>query len=259
MSSSTISTVNKYVLSKTGPVIPPTYSLIQSNVTLPTSYTNLTTQMNGINIEDRHVIFTPTGSGSWRNQPHEFLCSSYLRLQDNIYNMADMFDAENGVLTFWSAMQNPTIYNYPNYLDGVDMGKFSQRSYNTSGVYIGGGTVNGINNFFTTTYNSGSANGEFIQFKFPVKVLLKSCSFTCRSGQPLQGPKDVIFLGSDDGATWFLIQSITYDTYTNSVLQTKSITTTETYFYIRAVIVTTRTQGAQIGECQMTFDAYDIV
>lgn len=135
MSLSSLSMVGKYLLSS---YVPPTYSLIQSNVIFPTSYTNLTTQMNGINIEDRHVTFTPTGSGSWRNQPHEFLCSSYLRLQDKIYNMADMFDAENGALTFWSAMQNPTDFNYPNYLDGVNMGKFSQRSYNTSGVYVGG-------------------------------------------------------------------------------------------------------------------------
>jgi hypothetical protein len=260
MSSSTISTVNKYLLSSSGPYVPPppTYTLIQSNVAFPAGYAGLTTQMNGITTTDRRITFTPTGTGSWRNQPHELLCSSYLNWAGNMYGIQDLFDNLTTTASFWAAHYNgPTAL--VNYLNGVNMGYFNGASYNSSGVYIGGGVVNGINNFFTTVYNSGSASGEYLQFKFPVKVLLKSFDIMCRNGQPLGGPKDVVIVGSDNGTTWFLITSVAYSTYTNGVYLTKSFTASDKYFYIRAVILTTRMNGVSIGELKFTFDAYNVV
>jgi hypothetical protein len=259
MSSSTISTVNKYLLSSSGPYVPPpTYTLIQSNVAFPAGYTGLTTQMNSITTTDRRIVFTPTGTGSWRNQPHELLCSSYLNWAGTMYGIQDIFDNNTTASSFWAGH-----FNGPNalvnYLDGVDMGYFNGASYNSAGNYIGGGVVNGIDNYFTTIYNSGSANGEYIQFKFPVKVLLKSFDIMCRNTQPLSGPKDVVIVGSNNGSSWTLIQTLAYSTYTNGVYQTKSFTASDKYFYIRCVITTTRMAGVAIGECKFTFDAYDVV
>lgn len=258
MSSSTISTVNKYMLGKSAPPPPLVYSLIQSNVAFPSGYTGLTTQMNGITTADRHITFTPTGSGSWRNQPHELLCSSYLNWGGTLYGIQDMFDGDNGT-TFWGGhfLNNGTAV--ANFLDGVNMGWFNGASYNSSGIYIGGGVVNGIDNFFTTVYNSGSASGEFVQIKFPVKVRLKSWDLMCRNTQPLQAPRDITIVGSDNGSSWFLIQDINYSNYSNGVYQTRTVTASTEYYYIRCIVKTTRTTGCQIGECKFTFDAYDFV
>jgi hypothetical protein len=261
MSSSSVSSVNKYLLSSTGPYVPvppPTYTLLQSNVAFPAGYTGLTTQMNGITTTDRRITFTPTGTGSWRNQPHELLCSSYLNWAGTMYGIQDIFDGLTTNTSFWAGH-----FNGPNalvnYLDGVNMGHFAGASYNSSGVYIGGGVVNGIDNFFTTVYNSGAASGEYIQFKFPVYVSLKSFDIMCRNGQPLSGPKDVVIVGSNDGSTWSLIVSVAYSTYTNGVYLTKVFAASDKYLYIRAVILKTRMSGVAIGELKFTFDAYDIV
>lgn len=254
MAVSTVSTVNHYLLdAKSGPPVV-TYSLVESNVAFPGGYTGLTTQMNGITTSDRHITFTPSQSG-WRNRPHELLCSSYLNWAGALYGIQDIFDADNGT-TFWAAHYSGTTA-LVNYLDGVNMGYFNGASYNSGGSYIGGGTVNGINNYFTTVYNTGSANGEFIQLKFPVKVLLKSFDFTCRLNQQAGGPKDVTIVGSDNGTTWFWIQDLAYGAYTNSTPLTKSFTAADKYLYIRAIIKTTRMAGVSVGELKFTFDAYD--
>jgi hypothetical protein len=259
MAVSTVSTVNMYLLNKSGPPPPPlVYTLVQSNVAFPGGYSGLTTQLNGITTANRRITFTPEGTGSWRNQPHELLCSSYLNWVGTMYGIQDIFDANTGTTSFWAAS-----FNGPNalvnYLDGTDMGNFNGASYNSSGTYIGGGVVNGIDNFFTTIYDSTSANGEYIQFKFPVKVLLKSFDLVCRNTQPLSGPKDVVIVGSNNGSSWTLIQTLAYSTYTNNTYQTKSFTASDKYFYIRCVIKTTRMAGVAIGECKFTFDAYDVV
>ena len=69
----------------------------------------------------------------------------------------------------------------------------------------GGGSSN---TNFSTLYNGSIAvNGEWIQIKFPFKIILSSLSPMIRypSTMVSRAPSQYYILGSNDGTTWFLL------------------------------------------------------
>lgn len=260
MSSSTISTVNKYLLS--GEIVPtvPTLSLKEANVTFPDTYNGLVSYFAGLTGHNRRLVITmPAGQGNaWRQKSgHEIIVSSYLKVGGTDYMTYEMFDNDNGT-TFYGASWT----NDDNFYDSTNMGKFTQASYNASGVYIGGGTnALSINNFYTTVFTggSGSASGEFIDWIFPYQVELNSISFLCRSNLAATAPKDIILLGSNNnGSTWIFINSLTFGTYTAGTWQQTTVSTSANYSRIRCITVTTRSSAVNIGGCKLNYDIYDV-
>jgi hypothetical protein len=255
MSSSTISTVNKYLLSSSGPAIPYTPGIQQSNMIFPDSFTGMTTTMNNLTTNDAHIIFSSGMSGlAWRDVSggYELLCSSYTTWSGLQLAGQDMYNGINN--SFWSPSLNDAaaaVY----YLNGVNQGKFTQKSYSTGGSYIGGGA----GKFFTTVYDIGSVNGEWFQIKFPFKSVLKALDIMPSANPVDRAPATVTILGSDDGTTWFFLANLTYSSYTASTFNSRSITTTIQYYYYGVVIKTlngTNTQILNIGSVKYTFDAY---
>lgn len=260
MSSSTISTVNKYLLS--GEIVPtvPTTTLRQSNMNFPTSFTGMTTTMaNYNNIDCRHIFSSGMSGTAWRDVSggYQLLVSSNVLWAgtQKLY-ASTMFDGDNGT-TAWSNNLGSAGVNSSNIiLDGVNLGKFTQNPYQASSPfgYVGGGT----NYFYTTVYNiNQSASGEWFQFKAPFQILLKSITFKNRNTRITSAPKTVVLLGSDDGLTWTLIETLNYTTFTNNVAQVRNVTTTSKWYHFRCIF--TNTQGfssLEIGEMSFIYDAY---
>jgi hypothetical protein len=254
MSSSTISTVNKYVLSKTGPVIPPyVYTLIGSNITFPTAYTGLEVAMSQITTYNRRIPFTPATSVEWRNYPHELLVSSYQNWNNTQNGLAqDALDNASSASTYWACN---TSSSQINYLDGVAQVHPTQNPYSSTGVYLGGGGT-GNACFYTTIHNNGSSDGEWYQIKFPYYVRPSNIGFIARASSENNGARDIDILGSNDGVTWYFLANKTYPAYTYNTLNSGAVSITSQYMYIRIVIKKVTQYGVSLASIRMTFNAY---
>lgn len=250
---SSIATTGLHVYNKLGPPppIPPvTYSLIDPNVQFPSAYIGMEYEMSQITTYNRRITYTPSTSSSYRNQPHEFLCSSYQNY-NNTQNglIQDMFDNASSASTFWA---NNTPPSQINYLDGVAQPHPTQNPYNISGVYVGAGA----DQFYTTIHNSGSSDGEWFQIKFPYSVGLMELGFIARAANVVGGARDVDILGSRDGVNWTFLKNQTYPAYTNLALNTATFTLLPHYEYIRVVIKSVTSNGIGLASCKMKFHVY---
>jgi hypothetical protein len=246
--------INQYLLSENGPVVPPyEYTLLGVTVQFPSAYVGLEYAMSQITTYDRRIQFTPNTSVSWRNEPHELLVSSYQNY-NNIVNGCpqDAFDNASSASTYWA---NDTAPSQINYLDGVAQPHYTQHPYNVSGIYVGGG---GTNNecFFTTIHNSGSSNGEWYQIKFPYFVRISDISFIARGGAENGGARDIDILGCDDGLNWIFLANKTYPGYTYNTFNTGAVSITSQYKYIRIVIKKVTQYGVSLASIKLTFNAY---
>jgi hypothetical protein len=258
MSCSSVSMVGKYLLSAAGPYVPPAPTLKQSGMIFPSSFTGLSTVLGNISTPNTHHVFSSNMSGTaWRDvsNGYELWCSSYYAggVPTAYYNVNELFsgDVSANSKSYWFCCQPVQPLNY--FTDGVDQGKYTQVSYSTTG-YIGGGT----GYYWTTIYDTGSVNGEWIQLKCPFQMLLTHLHIAPRNGAPQRCCKNVYVLGSDDGITWTFIANVLFGTYTNGAYQIKAITTSLKFYYIRLVfpnIITTDT-NLNIGDMKFTFNAY---
>jgi hypothetical protein len=255
MSSTTVSSINQYILSYKGIVVPPVpYLLKQSNMVFPDSFTNMTTMFTNLHTDDARITFSSGMSGTaWRDvaNGYELLCSSYNNWQggDEEY-IHDMFDSSGGT-TFWYVSHPSSSWTYK--LDGINQGKYTQGSYNSGGAYIGGGT----GYYWTTTYNTGSVSGDWFQIKFPFKALFKGMDLMARTNALPRCAKAVRVLGSNDGTTWYFLVNLTYTTFTSNVWQSKTGTASDKFFYIRIVVLSTiGDANLNIGSCRITYDVY---
>ena len=258
MSNSTTTLINKYFLFKKrivdlGP--PPVISVEYTNVTYPDDFPGVSTYFLGLELDDCYVPYTVSTSGDYKDGNYELYCSSYY------YNDQNGLDAHNynlfvgtasEIYNSWSAVGRPA----GNFYDkGVARQTYTQVAYvSGTGEYVGGGPSS---TFYTTIYNGGSVNGEWIELKYPFKVKLTELNAKARTNYLDRAVKDMTILGSNDGTTWELIQSVTYTDYGNDIWNVKTITTNDKYYIIRMVIQSSISdRNLSIGEIQLKFNAY---
>ena len=200
MSLTTISAVNNYLLSKKT-ITNNNNDVIESNMTFPNSYTNLATQIGNLSYSDTHSpTFTYSGGSgikTYANGNYKIITSSYDSFEVGIINVGKMYFDDN-FTTYGGQKWNSS---YTIYSQGVQKPANTQDCYTTSGVYVGGGT----GYYFTTNYNGGSVNGEYIQIELPYKICLKTLYVSKRDNQSNRTPKYITVVGSDNGTTWTLI------------------------------------------------------
>jgi hypothetical protein len=132
---------------------------------------------------------------------------------------------------------------------------YTQYAYNTSSKnYQGGGGAVGSANYFRTTYNTSSTvAGEYIQTKFPFKILITKLEMLVRDTNTAGNrvPNNVTILGSDDGSTWSLVSTVSFTINANPTLSNATISTSSYYYYYRFVVtsLSTAIQGI-INLCQ---------
>lgn len=257
MSNSSVSTVNKYMLSsktEPAPYVPTLY--VYTNYTFGYMDTNLLNLIRNASGNDCVQTYNLTnGSQSWMNGIYESFTSSNVNYSGFTgFYFADMFIDGDGTLDFWGNNVSASTHNY--YWNGTNKGKYSVATpYNTSGTYVGGGSSS---HFFTTVHNSGSASGEFFQLKFPYGVKAKSLGFKKRSNRAFE-IQYVTILGSDNGTTWTKIQDLNYSmSFSDNGLKSLNISTSNTYEYIRIVFTKNKASGTLIHmhEMRFVFDAH---
>mmetsp|Transcript_18315 Transcript_18315/g.26709 ORF Transcript_18315/g.26709 Transcript_18315/m.26709 type:complete len:118 (+) Transcript_18315:388-741(+) len=102
-----------------------------------------------------------------------------------------------------------------------------------NGAYIGS---NDTDYFFTTAYDTGSVNGEWVQIEFPYKIRVTHLSTQERATQQERTMKGCCLLGSDNGVNFYDIDSVSFPSTQDSTLFTEAITTTKRYSILRIVI-----------------------
>jgi hypothetical protein len=252
MAVSTVSTVNMYMLNKSGPYVPPiVYNQVGSNLTFPTAFNGVEVAMANLTVRNRRISVTPSTNIAYRDQPHELLVSTYQNYNNIANGMGyDMFDNASSASTYWASN---TASSITNYLDGVAQTQPTQNQYSATGGYIGGGNAD---NFFTTVHSSGGSNGEWFQMKFPYRVGLLGVSFIGRASAESGAPREINILGSEDGISWVLLKVQTYPGYTYNTLNVATFTLLPHYPYIRIVVTKVGSYGVGIASCQLKYHAY---
>lgn len=262
MSNSTLSTLNKYLLTTSGEPPPPPEPVltVYTNYTfgyMDTNFLNLIKNASGYDCVQTYNL--TNGSQSWMNGEYESFTSSNVNYSGfNGFYFSTMFKdgTEAGAnLDFWGLNVVQSTHNY--YWNGINKGKYSVNTpYNASGTYVGGGSAS---HFFTTIHNGGSVNGEFIQLKFPYGIKAKSLGFKKRANRSFE-IQYVTILGSDDGTTWTKIQDLNYSmSFADNGIKTLNVTlSTNTYTHIRMVFKQNKSGGSLIfmEKMEFKFDAH---
>jgi hypothetical protein len=263
MSSSTISTVNKYLLSSTGPYVPPgpNNNPIETNQVFPYDGNGVdgelkTTLVNTTPYKTIHNFSLSTYSNI-KNGDYILRSSSAVGLNNNQMDAQMLFTSHvnmnySGTFMFGRVPANPTWNGF--YNDAGVFKSYTQNPFNTL-TYLGGGT--GF--FYTTTYDTGSVNGEWIEIKFPYKARIKSISCKPVAGNYVYGPRAGKVLGSDDGTTWFYIGDYSStSTPANVFYKSEFVTNTKRFQYIRFVVTGCGHVNCSMGWLKYELDIYDL-
>jgi hypothetical protein len=269
MSLSTVSTINKYLLTSSDVSVS---VLLGTNVTFPDDFNGVRTEFNSTasqNHNDCRKTFSVSGDASaWKNSVNGYylLAVSYNYGSGTNTKMSvpmlycNLAESGSALRCWGNQGSYNATFTLANYLDGVNIGNYTTDAiYSTNGqTYVGGGTGK-----FWTIMHEGIANwsvsGEWFEQKFPFKVKMTSLSFMCRNNASTRCVQDVRILGSDDGINWWFVYNLTYSAYSNGIFQTKPIYDDRKFQYIRFVV--TKTIGLwviQIQQMKMTFDAYSL-
>ena len=103
-----------------------------------------------------------------------------------------------------------TYYHTSDVFDGTPK-YYSNNSYSATGNYIGSKDICGNLAYFWTTnvVNVGTISGEWVQIKLPSPIQLTNYGLLGRNALPQRFPLDYYVLGSNDGSTWYSINSVT--------------------------------------------------
>jgi hypothetical protein len=264
MAVSTVSTVNMYLLnSGTHEVVP-----IDHNIALETNQV-FPYDGNGVDGELKTTLTTTKPSKTI----HSFSLSSYSTSKNGDYVLRSssavgvnwvQMDAQlmftspvgmnyTGVFMFGRTIANPTWNGF--YNDSNVFKTYTQYPYNVL-TYLGGGT--GF--FYTTVYDLGSVNGEWVQIKFPYKARIKSISIKPVYGNYVYGPRAGKVLGSDDEETWFYIGDYSSaSTPSNVFYKSEFVSNVKRFQYIRFVVTGSGSAGCSIGWLKYELDIYSLL
>ena len=199
MSLTTLSTMNYYLLSSD--TVNVNNFPIETNMTFPNSYTSLASQISNLSYTDTHSpTFTysnGTGIKTYANGNYKIITSSYDSFEVGVINVGKMY-FDDSFTTYGGQKWNSS---YTIYSQGVQQPANTQDCYTTAGLYVGGGA----SYYFTTNYDGGSIDGEYIQIELPYKICLKTLYISKRDNQTNRTPKYITIVGSDDGTNWTLI------------------------------------------------------
>ena len=118
---------------------------------------------------------------------------------------------------------------------------YTQMPYNPS--YIGGGSGA---TYYSTTIDSVSYPGEWIQIQFPFQFFLSSYSLYPSEGNLNKSFKLFYIAGSNNGTTWNMVNIQNLSSQPSTLLTTFTVTTNNSYSYYRLII--NKTFGDNVAE-----------
>lgn len=262
MSNITLSTLNKYVLSKSGR-LGSGQLYVFDNITFPNDFVNLQTDFGSLTQQDTIINFQPELQNVWWKDltPYKIESSSYGIFDNNIFEMPQfMFDDSNS--TFWAPCESHSTFGNTFNRDGVNQGQYSQYPYEFSGVYRGGGNASYY--YQVTTQQGHTIVGEYVDITFPYKIILNELSIMARPNAPQRAPKNIAIVGSDDdGLTWnTIIEDLEFNNaYSNNIFQNKTIPiATTAYDKIKIIFISVKSDvNLNVGGIKFNFDAHAIL
>jgi hypothetical protein len=258
MAVSTVSTVNMYLLNKSGPYVPPgpNNNPIETNQTFPYDYGGeLSTQFNA-NYASTTQTATVSNYSAIKNGSYTIRASSYATLSGTAMNPSRAFTVASGGYASCFFLRRlvaaPTWTGY--YNDSNTLVNYTQEPYNLL-TYIGGGS----GKMWTTIYDTNqNVNGEWIEVKFPFKALIKSITLRPITGNLAFCPRAGKVLGSDDGITWVLIGNYSQTTTAYAYYTDTFPTNTKRFQYVRFVITGCGHYKTALETLKYTMDIYDL-
>jgi hypothetical protein len=253
MSNSSNSLINPYLTNKnntepSGPP-PPEFVLKQTGFKFPNNLTNYQVVFDAL---PKLQIAQFTGqSPSWKNGYYDIRTSTY-RVHNNIYYPPARWYNTLVSTSDFNRLPQHNTHGYVKY-DGSEVtGNYGQVAY-TGGNYQGGLNPG---QYFTTTYDTGSADGEFLQWGFP--FYLKMTQFKLRARNNDQQIKGFTLVGSNDnGATWFFIDTGNLTNVNAGQWQSRTVSTAEKYKLFRVIGRTIdNLQDWSYCQAECTGDAY---
>lgn len=260
MSISSVSTMNKYLLTHNGIYVAPITYINKGTVIFPDQFGDAVTKLNNTTVNDCYFNFDVVDTVKpYVNKTGYQLFTSSNQIWSGQPNIGQsMF---NGDALFWSPNYFDTNISPPYYYNGVSQGQYLQNTYTSTGNYVGGG----VGYYITTVFKrigttDSSVDGEYFQIKFPFKVKISEFQIMCRAGAQNRCIKDIVVLGSDDGVIWTYIGYYNYTAYTNSVAQVRQVNTSEIYTYLRFCVQHTMGNvSLNVGKVKMTVAVYEQV
>jgi hypothetical protein len=257
MSSSTISTVNKYLLSSSAPAVPPDPNIpIETNQTFPYDYNGeIKTKFNA-NLASTTQTASLSTYSAIKNGEYTIRASSYSTLSGTAMSPCRAFTVlsanYNGCLYWGQIIASPTWTGF--YNDSNTLVNYTQNPYNTL-TYLGGGS----GKFWTTIYDTNqSVSGEWIEVKFPFKALIKSMTIRPIYGNLAYTPRTGKVLGSDDGTTWSLIGNYAQTTTAYIYYTNTFPSNTKRFQYIRFVITGCNHNKTALETLKYEMDIYSL-
>lgn len=201
---------------------------------------------SGTGVYDASLSIVATGSTVINNVPAEnlvspvqginannFTATTYTNLaQNGVYDVSASSSLSGGISNIYYAFDGITTTSWTT--DGSGSNGYTQEPYDPSGNYVGGGA----GKFWTTTTtNAGTISGEYLQIKTPFDYRMKK--YTIRTTTPYTLPYTTHITGSNDGATWKLLNTNTIST--DPVLDISSTSFSAFSSYVADAIFATST------------------
>ena len=196
---------------KAGPTIATSSTILFPDNVFGWTLTNLVQSKNALGLFVYNYVYAGNAT-TYYNGTYEFCSSSMDGTGDEPWVLYQS-GANLASGTTWWQQGASSVYQYingphPSNVVGTYSGGTNvpyQSANGPNNLYTGGGS---FDTNFSTLYNGASTvNGEWIQIKFPFKIILSSLSPMIRypSSGVSRAPSQYYILGSNNGTTWFLL------------------------------------------------------
>lgn len=206
-----ISTMKNLIKFKAGPTIATSSTILFPDNVFGWTLNNLTQTKNAAGLFVYNYVYSGNAT-IYYNGTYEFCSSSMDYTGDEPWRLYQASANLTSGSTFWQQGASSVVQ----YINGIApsniVGAYSgatnvpyQSANGANNLYTGGGSSE--NNFSTLYNGSSTVNGEWIQIKFPFKIILSSLSPMIRypSNGVSRAPSQYYILGSNNGTTWFLL------------------------------------------------------
>lgn len=194
--------------------------------------TNTATQPSGLNIGSRKTL-----SGVISPYDNKIYCSPY-GINTNLMYVIDTSNDTFTTIPFLNSTYmfntvistNYNIYSTPETSGPIVRLKFNEIAYNISGNYIG--------LYSTTVDGVGTISGEWLQCNIQNPMRLTSYTLTSKTTRPAETPRVFSIVGSNDGTTWYPVDSKTVSvslTPTNATYTNNNVISSNFYKYFRII------------------------
>jgi hypothetical protein len=228
---------------------------------VPTKVNEIVTRLNGLNFFSQNIatiaVFTPSSSNpstpsysSVRQYPPAALTNYSTTISGQSYgNGLYVASASSDFGAVWNDLERPfAAFDYS--LTDIHWTIESRYVYNNGSSYSGS---------VSTTVSGTTYNGEWLQLKLPVPIILSNYVLYPWAIDVNRSPNSFIIAGSNDGSTWSLVDSRTNPANLLVTGTSFSISSTNAYSYYRLIILSLYNQAVWLSIGEWVINGKEII